>query len=196
MRIKQMIASLAIVCVLQPVNIPFSVGLPDSIYLQQQSSNSCTLAAVTMMIRSYLYQHEIVEWDLVTETSLAEQAWSQEGLLWQWQWSDGENEIAVEHSSLDGLTLEKLAQLLENHPEGILLYCGGDTHHGVLITGCTGQTVFCADPAVGYSGQEITLTDSLLGDRLGSQENILKNTTAYWYIASANDKILNSGSKV
>ena len=196
MRMKQMIASLAIVCVLQPVNVPLSVGQPVSVYLQQQSSNSCTLAAATMMIRSYLCQREIVGWNLVTETSLAEEAWSQEGLLWQWQWSDGENVVAVEHSSLNGLSLEKLVQMLEKHPEGILLYCGGSAHHGVLVTGCDGETVFCADPAVGYSGKEIRLTDSLLGDRLGSQENILKHATAYWYIASENGEILNSGAQV
>ena len=188
-RIKHILVSLAIICVLQPVKMPYSEKTPNSVYVQQQSSNSCTLAAATMMIRSYLYQENVPGWDAVTEEILRDTAWSSEGLLWQWQWSDNDNTITVAHSFLGNLDLETIEQLLNDHKEGVLLYCGGNVHHGVLVTECDGQTVFCADPAMGYSGQEISLAESLLGDRLGSQENVLKSATAYWYVTSADVKV-------
>ena len=187
MRFKQMVASLAIVCILQPIDVPRSNDLPNSIYLQQQSSNSCTLAAAAMMVRRYLY-HQNARWDLITENTLKGQAWSLDGLLWHWQWSDDENLITVEHSSFNNFDVKNIKQLLMDHPEGILFYCGGDIHHGVLITKVNGHTVYCADPAIGYSGKEIRLVDSLLGNRLGTQENILRNGTAVWCIISAEDK--------
>lgn len=181
MNIKRRILSLALVLMLQPIPAPASGQSPDALYLQQQSSNSCTLCSATMMIRSCLYNND-EDWGAVTEQAVAEMAWTEAGLSWHWNWSDGENTVRVVHQACSGLSAQELSDLLTDHPEGIVLYCGGSTHHGIFLSEYRDSVFYCADPAVGYAGERIKLEDSLLGSRLGTQDAILRGVTAYWYI--------------
>ena len=53
--------------VIQPINVLETVGVKESVYLQQQSANSCTLCASAMMIRSTLSKCERNDWFMITE---------------------------------------------------------------------------------------------------------------------------------
>ncbi|MCD8023837.1 MAG: hypothetical protein LUF30_12990, partial [Lachnospiraceae bacterium] len=90
--------------------------------------------------------------------------------------------ITVSHNSVSGITASKLKSLLDQHPEGIVLYCG-KIPHAVFVTRYSGDTFYCADPLSGYSGSERKLSSSYLGKKYGSQAKILSNTTAYWYVS-------------
>lgn len=92
----------------------------------------------------------------------------------------------VAQQGCSGITEEKLKEVLDNHPEGIVLYCGGNAPHAVFLTDYVDEVFYCADPAMGYAGKRIPLDESLLGDRHGRQTGILSAVSAYWYISSHN----------
>lgn len=157
-------------------------GLPREIYLQQQDATSCTLCASTMMLRSFLYHHDDPNWDAVKEADVRPNAWTSEGLSWEWRYETGEYTLTVSHKSVSSLNQKELESILQEHPEGIVLYCGADTHHGVFLMECVDGQFYCADPASGYAGERILLSRSLLADRLGSKQGILDAVTDYWYV--------------
>lgn len=154
---------------------------PD--YLQQDTGNSCTLCASTMMIRSLFACSGSDAWQDISESDVRSRAWTGAGLSWNWSYGVGEDTVTVGHTSTVGMTLEQVQTMLRLHPEGFVLYCGGSQPHAVFLTNEEDGTVYCADPAWGYSGQRILLSESLLGKRHGDQEDILSSVTAYWYIA-------------
>ncbi len=164
-----------------------ATSLPDSIYIQQGYSATCTLAASTMMLRARMYLSGNSAWSSVTEDSLLPVAWiSEKGLRHSFTYNINGNSMSVAHSYISGISISSLKSLLNSHPEGIVLYCGnGNPAHAVFITDYEGDTFYCADSAGGsYSGNRRTLASSLLGNYYGwSQENILANTTAYWYVS-------------
>lgn len=183
-RILRVTLWLILTCLL--LDLPVVQALaPEELYLQQKRGNSCTLCASTMMIRSLLHQAGSDDWQAVTESDVRTAAWTSAGLSWNWTYKTGESTVKVGHKHIDGIRKKKVQKLLEEYPEGIVLYCGGDVAHGVFITDCTEGIVYCADPANTYSGERIPLSKSLLGDRAGSQSSILAAATAYWYIAES-----------
>lgn len=125
-------------------------------------------------------------WQQVTEDSVAAWAWTSEGMYWNWNYSIEENDISVAQRGCGGITADGLKEVLDNHPEGIVLYCGGSAPHAVFLTDYEGGTFYCADPAMGYAEKRIPLDESLLGDRHGGQASILSAVSAYWYISSHN----------
>jgi len=177
------------ICLLTIIFAGFSFSVqaqvPDDIYLEQQQGNSCTLCSAAMMIRKFLWLSRCADWECATETAVGEQAWTSAGLSWQWDYSMTEGTLTVEHIPVEGITGADLWKLLAAHPEGLLLYCGGNNPHGVLLTDYIDTTFYCADPAAGYSGREIPLAESLLGDRHGMQESILNHVTALWLITDS-----------
>lgn len=154
---------------------------PD--YLQQDTGNSCTLCASTMMIRSLFACAGSEAWQEITESDVRSRAWTSAGLSWNWSYDVGEDTVTVGHTSTDGMTLEQVQSMLSLHPEGFVLYCGGSRPHAVFLIDETDGILYCADPAWGYAGERMPLADSLLGKRHGHQGDILSAVTAYWYIA-------------
>ena len=177
------ILTLIMVCaMLQTPEPPKPPQFPEGLYLQQETSTSCTLCASTMMVRSALYTRNCDGWECIEEEDIATPAWCGDGLLWNWCYTRNGTTILVSHTQLQGTTEESLNQILRDHPEGIVLYCGGAVQHGVFLTRYADGVFYCADPAVGYAGEEIPLEQSLLGTRLGKQSSILSAATAYWYV--------------
>ena len=152
-------------------------------YLQQDTGNSCTLCASTMMIRSLFHCAGSDAWQDISESDVRSRAWTSAGLSWNWSYGMGENTVTVGHTSAYGMTLEQVQSMLSLHPEGFALYCGGSRPHAVFITDEEDGIIYCADPAWGYAGARMQLSDSLLGKRHGDQGDILNAVTAYWYIA-------------
>lgn len=159
---------------------------PEELYLTQAGSRTCTLCSATMMLRSCMYKLGDDRWQQVTEDSVAVSAWTSEGMYWNWSYSIGDNNVNVAQQGCSGITEENLRDVLDEHPEGIVLYCGGSAPHAVFLSDYEDDVFYCADPAMGYAEKRITLAESLLGDRHGGQAQILSAVSAYWYVSSHN----------
>ena len=150
---------------------------PEELYLQQDWRGTCTLCSATMMLRGWLYRHGSDAWQEVWESDVRQTAWCSEGLYWNWSYTVDGYEMRVAHASVSGISADTLEALLEEHPEGIALYCGRYPH-AVFITDVTDGVVYCADP----SGDGRTPIDESILNAYGGQSAILRNVTAYWYI--------------
>ena len=161
-----------------------STDLPSEIYLTQQGSSTCTMAASAMMLRARFYKSNNSSWRSITESSIRSTAWVDgTGLRHSWTYKIDNNSVSVNHSSVSGISVSSLKSLLNNHPEGIVLYCG-KLPHAVFLTDYDGDTFYCADPLSSYSGKRLALSSSYLGKKYGSQASVLSNVTAYWYVSS------------
>ena len=180
------LAILAGLCIL-PAS---AASFPSSLYLRQITNVSCTRASNTMMCRARAYLSGNDNWSSITEYDLTNcGAWSDSyGMSWNYTLSkpgDGIHSIRVSETAVSGLSLGTVKALLNAHPEGFVMYCGR-LPHAIFITDYQGDTIYCADPGWGYSGDRRPLTSSYFGTCYGSQTNILANVTAYWYVAGYN----------
>ena len=167
-----------------PATVRAATELPDAIYLTQEGYSTCTLCSTAMMLRARMYLSGDDRWDTVTESSLRPVAWvSGMGLKWLFTYELEAASMTVSHASLSGISVESLRSLLEAHPEGIVLYCGG-LPHAVFLTDYEDGVFYCAEPVEYYSGRRIPLDESYLGNQYGTQERILANVTAYWYVSA------------
>ena len=158
-------------------------NLPNSLFLTQNVSGTCTLCSAAMMIRASLYLHGETNWSSVTENGLRGDAWvNGAGLRWYFSHQVGNTTVQVGHKNVSGVTVQELKNILDKHPEGIVLYCG-KLPHALYLTGYQGDVFYCADTVQGISGRQITLKASWLGIKYGSQAAVLKNVTAYWYVS-------------
>ena len=159
---------------------------PASLYLTQSTGYTCTLASSAMMLRARMYLSGSDQWDAVTEASLRPQAWlSGTGIYANFTCTVGDDVMTVTRQRVSGISLEDLKALLDEHPEGIVFYISDrSVMHAVYVTDYEGDTIYCADPAVTYSGTRRALSTSQLGNAKGSQESVLRSATAYWYVSS------------
>ena len=161
-----------------------NTNLPTDVFLSQQTGVTCTLSAAAMMLRSNMYLNETPRWAEVTESAIRPVAWVENvGLKFNFNHSVGNTSLSVGHEFVSGLSVQSLKNLLDSHPEGVVIYCGY-APHAVFLFDHDGDTFYCADPAGSYSGKRIKLADSLLGYYYGDQSTILGNVTAYWYISA------------
>ena len=155
-------------------------GLPDKLYLKEESSGTCTLTSAVMMLRAAAYILGRSDWADITQAKVkATSAWvSGVGLSWYFTY-DG---LTVSHNSVSSTLTEAerdtfFQELLKEHPEGVVLYHGGSYKpHAVFLTDYTDGTYYCADPSPYYAKGRITLSKAYSVN--------IKNTTAYWYISS------------
>ena len=162
-------------------------NLPTGIFLQQKTTSSCTLASSAMMLRSRCYLSGNTCWSNISESSIQGAAWSSQWLKWNWSYSISGNKLNVSHASVSGISVNSLKNLINQHPEGIVLYAYNSSRslqHAVLVFDYSGNTFYCADPAQDYSGKKLALGSSLLGKWFGGQSGVLSNTHAYWYVSS------------
>ena len=161
-----------------------STSLPSSIFLAQVGNTTCTLSAAAMMLRARMYLSGNGGWSSISESSIRSTAWIESrGLRQSFKYVIGDNSMTVAHADTSGISVSSLKSILNQHPEGIILYCGKKPH-AVFLTDYDGDTFYCADPLSKYAGSRLTLDSSYLGSVYGTQASILSNTTAYWYIAS------------
>lgn len=161
--------------------------LPNAVFLQQVGKNTCTLSSSAMMLRARMYLSG-KSYSGITENSIKSTAWAGgSGLKWSWTYKSGsKTSISVSRVAKDGIEISELKEILNKHPEGIVLYCARNTsnQHAVLVTDYVGDTFYCADPYGNYSKKRIKLENSLLGSKFGKQSNILDKVDAYWYVSS------------
>ena len=157
---------------------------PEEIFLVEEQSGTCTLASCAMMLRGRIYLSGSDKWEDISDTSLKHIAWTGSGLYYNFIVSlDDEEYLTVGHSFADGISVDELKELLDAHPEGIVLYCSSPLH-AVYLTGYEDDTFFCGDPVRDFdnNGKEIDLMDSYIGINYGSVKALLRNVCGYWYI--------------
>lgn len=158
--------------------------VPEAVAITQSQSGTCTLASAAMMIRARMYLSGNSKWSSITEHDIRGDVWLEgAGIYYSWTYTTVGVIITGDHEDVSGLSESQLAAMLKRHPEGIEIHCVS-VPHAVLITDYTNGVFYCFDPAQHFSGRRIPLTDSWLGEKLGSQSSILSSVTSYWYISS------------
>ena len=159
-------------------NLTLYADYPSSIYLTQIGKSTCTLVSSAMMLRAKAYLNGDSNWSSITENSLKSTAWiNREGLRHEFTYRN----MHVSHVPVSGISVSSLKNLLNLHPEGVVIHCSS-LPHAVWVFSYSGDTFYCSDPLGNYSGDKRSLSNSYLGIKFGKQSNILNNVTAYWYI--------------
>lgn len=184
--LKCVLVIACIVCLLAGVSAQ-AASMPSGIYLTQAESNTGNLASATMMLRAKAYLAGYTKWADITESSVKTVAWKSNRLYAPFTYTFENNSISVGEELSWALTVDGIKHTLSQHPEGIVVQCdvGRYQYHGVWITDCVGDTVYCADPKSGYSGKRITLESSSLGEHFGGQDGVLEHIYSYWYVSAS-----------
>lgn len=166
-----MLSGLSFINMIEAQAAAFSDINQSNVFLKQEKDNTCTLASTVMMLRRAVMLNGNSSWQSITESSIQSTAWAEgTGLRWSFIYAG----ITVSHSSdLEGSEV-KLIKLLENHPEGIVIY-DRTKPHAVLVTDYTDGVFYCADPALGYPSGRIPIEEAFIS--LGSVQD-------YWYVSS------------
>ena len=191
MHMKKRILSLALALILaltvvlpMATTVDASAPYPSSLYLVQQTNVTCTLASNAMMLRARAYLSNNSSWSSITESNVEPVGWLDgAGMRWTYHYYINGNRISVAHSNVSGMSLGSLQNLLNDHPEGIVLYCG-NAPHAQFVTDIENGVVYSADPSCAYYSGRRPIANSLLGQIYGSQANVLANATAFWYVSS------------
>lgn len=112
-----------------------------AVFLKQSQSRVCTLTSSAMMIRRTAMLMGNEDWQQITEQSIRREAWSEgTGLKWDFTTYG----ITVAHKTL--ASKDELIRMLEQHPEGIVIY-NARKPHAVLVTDYTDGVFYCSDPS-------------------------------------------------
>lgn len=113
----------------------------NGVFLKQSQARVCTLTSSAMMVRRAAMLMGQQDWQLITEQSIRKDAWAEgTGLKWNFTTYG----IAVAHKTLS--SKEELIQMLDVHPEGIVIY-DSRKPHAVLATDYTDGVFYCSDPS-------------------------------------------------
>ena len=155
-----------------PAALAVDLNVDAGFYFKQSRGGTCTLASAAMMLRRRAYFDRLNDWTDVTENSVRSTAWSN-GLAHSFTYK----EMQVGYATLPSSTAEKtqlLIKLLQEHPEGIVLYDRSQPH-AVLLTDYTNGVFYCSDPAGNISSGRIPLNSSSVS---------ISGASCYWYVTS------------
>ena len=160
---------------------------PDEIYLKQpQGSKTCTLYATMMMLRRKAWLNNDKNWRDIREKNVKPYAWDRQN-----DWLRGSFTYAgmtTWYGFLPDNVEEKkkiLISMLKDHPEGIMIYANEiNPSHAVLLTDYTEGVFYCADSDPGQKSGRILLTETLIAETCGSQDQdvVINSLKKYWYI--------------
>lgn len=146
----------------------------DEVFLKQEQRGTCTLASTAMMLRRAALLNGDENWAEITEASCRATFWRVgRGLPYNFSYGD----LTVSHARLPGgeANTQVLIDLLEEHPEGIMLHAAC-VPHGILLTEYKDGQFYCADPSE-YANTGIIPIEEAWGTRV-------ENSNAYWYVTS------------
>ncbi len=149
--------------------VTFSALNDESVFIRQSKAKWCTLASAVMMVRRAAMLSGNEMWRNIDEASVRGDAWVENaGLKWDFQTAG----ITVAHKNLT--SVDELKNVLEQHPEGVVLY-DSDKPHAILVTDYTNGVFYCSDP-----GQA-----NLSGRYPISKASITAESADwYWYVKS------------
>lgn len=186
-RVMSLVLALVLVLTMLPVQAMAATINDSNVFVKQSESRKCTLTSAVMMLRRRAIIDGNANWDSISESTLAPEAWiNGTGLRYSFSYM-GMN-VSHAYFSSDSLADKKaeLIKLLNQHPEGIEIY-DMTLPHAVLLTDYDSSTgtFYCADPAPGTDTGRIKLSESWNADnRGGTQDGVISNLGKYWYITN------------
>ena len=160
---------------------------PSTDYLKQRSKETCTLASTAMMLRK---KAELLGKDFVkiTELRLKPYAWQDEGLKNSFLFETYTvNAYVCESDDFASLLYEDkkdiLITLLENHPEGIVVY-DYDTPHAIWISGYDAASgyFYVSDPSSSVPEGIVILEESEIKGETAAEK--ITAIDKIWYVSS------------
>ena len=175
-KLSALVLTLALMLSILPGALAVDLNVDAGFYFKQSRGGTCTLASAAMMLRRRAYFDGLDGWVDVTENSVKSTAWSG-GLSHSFTY----NAMHVGYATLPSGTAAKteaLIQILQEHPEGIVLY-DRTQPHAVLLTDYTDGVFYCSVPSNGVSAGRVPLSSASIS---------ISGASCYWYITSdAND---------
>ncbi len=171
-KLTAFVLSLVMMAMFLPAALAVDLNIDAGFYFKQSRGGTCTLTSAAMMLRRRAYLDGMNDWVDVTENSVRSTAWSG-GLSHSFTYKS----MQVGYNTLPSNKSEKtevLIQLLNEHPEGIVLYDRSQPH-AVLLTDYTNGVFYCSDPAGNISAGRVPLSSASIS--IGS-------SSCYWYIVS------------
>ena len=156
-KLSALLMTLALMMTLLPAALAVDLNVDAGFYFKQSRGGTCTLASAAMMLRRRAYFDGLDGWVDVTENSIKSTAWAG-GLSHSFTY----NAMHVGYATLPSgkaAKTEALIRILQEHPEGIVLYDRSQPH-AVLLTDYTNGVFYCSDPANGVSAGRVPLSSA------------------------------------
>ena len=176
-RLLTLILSFAFLLTCLPAALAVDLNVDAGFYFKQSRGGTCTLASASMMLRRRAYFDGLSDWTNVTENSVRSTAWAN-GLAHSFTYKEMQVGYATLPSGLQSKTAV-LISLLEQHPEGIVLY-DRTQPHAVLLTDYTNGIFYCSDPAGNIGYGRIPITSSSVS---------IARSSCYWYITADHNSV-------
>ena len=176
-RLLTLILSFAFLLTCLPAALAVDLNVDAGFYFKQSRGGTCTLASAAMMLRRRAYFDGLSDWTNVTENSVRSTAWAN-GLAHSFTYKEMQVGYATLPSGLQSKTAV-LISLLEQHPEGIVLY-DRTQPHAVLLTDYTNGIFYCSDPAGNIGYGRIPITSSSVS---------IARASCYWYVTADHNSV-------
>lgn len=167
--------TMAVFCL--PAALAADLNVDAGFYMKQSQGGTCTLTSAAMMLRRRAYLDGLEDWCDVTENSVRPAAWA-DGLSHSFTYKEMRVSYDTLPSALDEKT-QTLIELLEEHPEGIVLYDRSQPH-AVLLTDYTDGVFYCADPAGYITSGRVPISSASVS---------IARASCYWYISQDNNAL-------
>ena len=156
---KRIITLTLALVMLMPLMTPavYAEDLLESkaVYYTEESDyldGDCILTATRMMIRRASIMRNKTDWSTITNASLRPKATTDGLLLYSFCYDSGESKYSVASGSFkgegSGARIEEFRRLLEEHPEGIVVWginAASTGTHGVLVVKVENGEVYAMD---------------------------------------------------
>ena len=190
MRFITFILALALVlpCAVETAYADTDLLNSKAVYYTEESdyiSGDCVLTATRMMIRRSAIMHRKTDWADITNSSLRPEATMDGLLLYSFCYDAGDTTYSINTGSFSGedsgARIAEFADLLEDHPEGIVVWgveAASTGTHGVLVVKVENGEVYAMDSSYNMGQfsegiqkwEDTTMLDPSL-------------VTDYWYIS-------------
>ena len=167
----------------------FSQINADSVFVDQQTSYTCTLASNVMMLRRAALMLGDPNWMFITEKNCRPTIWSEYGgMICDYKYNGSIKTITVINRRVDELggksnPKQFFINMLKEHPEGVVIY-DYDRPHAILLTDYTDGQFYCSDPWYELPTKRIPISQASIS---------IESAESVWYIVSP-DLHLTTGS--
>lgn len=161
----------------------------DSVFVDQQTAYTCTLASNVMMLRRAALMLGDPNWMFITEKNCRPTLWSEYGgMICDYKYNGSIKSITVINRRVDELggksnPKQFFINMLKEHPEGVVIY-DYDRPHAILLTDYTDGQFYCSDPWYELPTKRIPVSQASIS---------VESAESVWYIVSP-DLHLTTGS--
>ncbi len=159
----------------------------SSVFLHQPADgdSTCVFTSCLNMFRRRAIIDGISGWENITHTNYSKKI-TTNGVSVRATITDV---LGMNASRTNNLTNNKKSyfiSMLNEHPEGIVIYCGSNPMHTVLLTDyeAATDTFYCAETLSRYSYGRIPLTSCYINNGGLSQDAVISKISYIWYISN------------